>query len=313
MNLGLIGFGNHLQNKIIDSFFRNKNINIKCFYSRDKTKSRKLEKKYRVEFIKDLKIFFQQEIDLVYINVPPELHYNYIKQCIKNKKNIICEKPLTMNYLEAKYLYKLAEKNKLFLFEVCQYTYHTHYKKVKEIILQDIANKSSKNRYLYASFKLPPQANDNYRMKSTNKEIIKYDLGYYTVSFIQKMFTNIKLSKVKEINFMKKNFYKNISFKSKEVSGIIEWGVGFQYSNEIAYFSDKIFISTERIFSKPSNYKPKINFIKNNNLKEIILKNENHFDKMFKLYIKIIKSKNYERYNYLKLNTINTLKLLYKI
>ena len=313
MNLGLIGFGSHLQNKIINSFLRSKTINVKCFYSRNKIKSRRLEKNFKVKFIKDLDIFFQQEIDLVYINVPPEFHYNYIKQCIDNKKNIICEKPLTMNYLDAKYLYKLAEKNKIFLIEVCQYTYHTHYEKIKKIISQDISNTSSKNRYFYASFKLPIQSHDNFRMKSKNKEIIKYDLGYYTVNLIQRMFTNIKLSKIKEINFMKKNFYKNISFKSKEVSGIIEWGVGFQYSNEISYFSNRIFVNTEKIFSKPNNYIPRINLIKNNNLKEIILKNENHFDNMFKLYIKIIKSKNYERYNYLKLNTINTLKLLYKI
>ena len=72
MNLGLIGFGSHLQNKIINSFLRSKTINVKCFYSRNKIKSRRLEKNFKVKFIKDLDIFFQQEIDLVYINVPPE-------------------------------------------------------------------------------------------------------------------------------------------------------------------------------------------------------------------------------------------------
>ena len=40
-------------------------------------------------------------------------HFKIVKHCIKNKKNVFCEKPLTLNLYDAKVLYKLANKNKV--------------------------------------------------------------------------------------------------------------------------------------------------------------------------------------------------------
>ena len=313
MKLGLIGFGNHLLNTTLTIFKKNKLFDIKCFYILNQKKGKEIEKKYNIQFINKLDEFLNQNIDIIYINTPPSDHYKYIKKCIEKKINIICEKPLTLSYKETLSLYKFAEINKVFLFEVCQYTFHNHFIKLKQKILNDLKSNSKVNNFFYSSFKLPMQLTENFRIKNNFDQIIKYDLGYYPVNLIQRLFTKIKFYDEKIINFKNKEYYKNISFKSREVKGIIEWGIGFQYSNQVSYFSNNIFLETEYIFSKPNKCSPAIKILKKNKLTTMSIKEENHFLNMFDSYIKIIRQNNLRKYKLLKSNTINTIKLLSNI
>ncbi len=56
-------------------------------------------------------------IDIVYVATPVECHYEQVKKCLEAKKNVLCEKPLTMNASEAKELFRIAKENKCFLME----------------------------------------------------------------------------------------------------------------------------------------------------------------------------------------------------
>lgn len=57
----------------------------------------------------------QADIELVIINTPVQTHYEYAKKALEAGKNIIVEKPFTVNVSEAEELVKLAEEKGLFL------------------------------------------------------------------------------------------------------------------------------------------------------------------------------------------------------
>ncbi|MFL2132772.1 Gfo/Idh/MocA family protein [Desemzia sp. FAM 23990] len=75
-----------------------------------------------------------QNIDTVYIALPNHLHFSFAKQAILSKKNVICEKPFTLNLAEMKELRELASANKVMLLEAITNQYLTNYKKIKEAI-----------------------------------------------------------------------------------------------------------------------------------------------------------------------------------
>ncbi|AZA80224.1 oxidoreductase [Chryseobacterium sp. G0186] len=56
-----------------------------------------------------------KEIELVIINTPVQTHYEYAKKALEAGKNIVVEKPFTVNVAEAEELVKLAEDKGLFL------------------------------------------------------------------------------------------------------------------------------------------------------------------------------------------------------
>ena len=75
-----------------------------------------------------------QNIDTVYIALPNHLHFSFAKQALLNKKNVICEKPFTLNVSEMKELRELASANNVMLLEAITNQYLTNYKKIKEAV-----------------------------------------------------------------------------------------------------------------------------------------------------------------------------------
>ena len=62
-----------------------------------------------------MKFFF---LDIVYIGVINNLHYDIAKMMIESGKHVLCEKPLCINVDETNKLCSLAQKKSLFLMEV---------------------------------------------------------------------------------------------------------------------------------------------------------------------------------------------------
>ena len=75
-----------------------------------------------------------QNIDTVYIALPNHLHFSFAKQALLSKKNVICEKPFTLNLSEMKELRELASSNNVMLLEAITNQYLTNYKKIKEAV-----------------------------------------------------------------------------------------------------------------------------------------------------------------------------------
>ena len=310
MNLAIIGFGKHVEEKIIDTLRNIKLIKLVCYFNRKKNANNRLTKKYSLKKISNLNTFFDQNFDILYIACPPQNHEYYIELGLKNNKHVICEKPITLNHEINIKLYKIAHIKKKFLFEVCQYKYHNHFKKIKNIISSNLI-KSTKNNFFYSSFKIPLLQKNNFRLKKVSEDVIKYDIGFYPVSLINELFDNIKII---DITKYKENitYFTSVKFKSKSLYGVIEWGMGFQYSNQVNYFSKNLIFNTENLFTKPTLFIPKIK-ISSNNRKDIILKNENHFENMFVEYFNIIINQNMKKYNLIKKQTLSNSKLLSKI
>lgn len=55
------------------------------------------------------------DIDLVVVNTPVQTHFQYAEMCLEARKNIIVEKPFTVNTEEAEELTLLSHKNERFL------------------------------------------------------------------------------------------------------------------------------------------------------------------------------------------------------
>ncbi len=74
-------------------------------------------------------------IDCIYIGVPHALHKEYMELCIRNHKNVLCEKPFTINAREAKEIRALAKENKVFVMEAMWTKFLPVVQKVKKYVL----------------------------------------------------------------------------------------------------------------------------------------------------------------------------------
>lgn len=57
------------------------------------------------------------EVEAVYVATPHSLHFQDALACLRNKKAVLCEKPLTLNSEQSSALFAAAEENNVFLME----------------------------------------------------------------------------------------------------------------------------------------------------------------------------------------------------
>lgn len=57
------------------------------------------------------------DVDVVYVATPHPFHAEYVRRALMAKKHVLCEKPMALNFEEAKELYALAEENGVILQE----------------------------------------------------------------------------------------------------------------------------------------------------------------------------------------------------
>ena len=74
------------------------------------------------------------QIDIVYIATPNNLHHPNTLLCLKNAKAVLCEKPLALNEKQILEMIALAHQKNLFLMEALWTKFLPHYRKVIEIV-----------------------------------------------------------------------------------------------------------------------------------------------------------------------------------
>ncbi|MCT1175642.1 Gfo/Idh/MocA family protein [Pediococcus pentosaceus] len=75
-----------------------------------------------------------EEIDTIYVAVPNHLHFAFAKKALEAGKNVICEKPFTLNLAELEELAELAQTKQLILLEAITNQYMMDYQKIKEAV-----------------------------------------------------------------------------------------------------------------------------------------------------------------------------------
>jgi predicted dehydrogenase len=72
--------------------------------------------------------------DLVHITTPPSSHFSIAKTCLSEGLNVLCEKPITTDYVDFKLLKKLAVENGCMLMENQNLRFHSSIQRISHLI-----------------------------------------------------------------------------------------------------------------------------------------------------------------------------------
>lgn len=75
-------------------------------------------------------------IDTVYVALPNHLHYQYTKEALLQGKNVICEKPFTLNAQQLEELIQIATEKRLILLEAITNQYLNNFLQIKKELAQ---------------------------------------------------------------------------------------------------------------------------------------------------------------------------------
>ena len=187
------------------------------------------------------------KLSWIFIASPNNTHFELVKNCLNLKVNVFCEKPLTINYLEAKKLIKIAKQNKVKLYVSDVYSFHN--KKPKKILMKNRIIRSKKSnmndnefiyRFMYHDISILFNLIKKYNIKNVNlKKNIKKKIYKVNIQFKNNKFflfeyclnKNTKEHYINDINFITKN-----DILKKMLKTVIYGKVNIRANNQKALF-----------------------------------------------------------------------------
>lgn len=111
-------------------------VKLAAVASRSLDKSKQFASEFNIEkaYGSYDELYNDPSIDIVYIATPHNFHYEQCKSCLQHNKNVLCEKPFTVNAKQAKELLDMAAEKKVFITEGIW----TRYQPMRRIIDEEI-------------------------------------------------------------------------------------------------------------------------------------------------------------------------------
>lgn len=110
IGLGIIGLG-AIGERLIPTFLKHDRTNIIGVFDVDSSRMSYIEDKFKLKPYETYEsLINDDQVDMIYVAVPPQFHHEITLKCFQASKHIFCEKPLAGTVEEAKEMADLSEK-----------------------------------------------------------------------------------------------------------------------------------------------------------------------------------------------------------
>ena len=120
------------------------------------------------------------QIDVVYLPLPPALHFKWAKQALEYGKHAYVEKPFTTNLEDTQVLLSIAKERKLAVHENYMFIFHRQLQAVKDLIDK---GEIGKVRQYRVSFGFPRRAANDFRYNKILGGGALLDAGGYCLKY----------------------------------------------------------------------------------------------------------------------------------
>lgn len=133
VRFGIIGLGT-IANRFASVLNKTEGATLVSVASRDKAKSSQFAEQYHAKRAYDQyeDLMLDEEVDIIYIGLTHNFHFDIVKKCLNHKKAVLCEKPLVINQKDAAELIELSRKNNVLLMEAMWTRCIPSFQKAKE-------------------------------------------------------------------------------------------------------------------------------------------------------------------------------------
>ncbi|WP_375180950.1 Gfo/Idh/MocA family oxidoreductase [Chryseobacterium sp.] len=204
VNVGLCAFG--MSGKVFHAPFLKEHPGFFISAIVERSKEESKEKYPEAEIYRSVEEMLENaDIELVVVNTPVQTHFDYAKKALEAGKNVVVEKPFTVNVAEAEELAKLAEEKKLFVSVYQNRRFDRDYLQVQKIINEGKLGNIKEAEIRFDRFRTEPSG----KAHKENPEAVGsgslHDLGSHLVDqavqyfgFPEKLFADVFSMKGKE-------------------------------------------------------------------------------------------------------------------
>lgn len=276
-------------NKVVDEQLNQERVN------REKAKAKTF-----IDFFERGKIFesyesliVSDEIDAVYLPLPPALHFKWAELALKHGKHVFVEKPSTTESSDTAKLISIARSKSLALHENYMFIYHAQLAAVQNIVesgeLGDV-------RLYRITFGFPLRSQNDFRYNKSLGGGALIDAGGYTLKYASYLLGESAKITDAHLNYLPNyevDMYGTATMVNDNgVTAQLAFGMDNDYKCEIEIWGSKGTLTSNRILTAPVGFIPECIIKKNQDIEKRQLPSDDAFAKSIALFYNCIVDSN---------------------
>ena len=239
------------------------------------------------------------DIDAVYLPLPPGLHYQWAKVALNDGKHILVEKPCTTALANPQDLLQEADNKQLAVHENYMFAFHDQLKAINDIV---VSGEIGDVRLYRVSFGFPMRAQNDFRYNKALGGGALLDCGGYTfkcASLLLGPTAKMKYAQSNNIDGFSVDMYGSAALvNDKGVTAQVAFGMDHNYKCELEVWGSKGTLYTNRILTAPAGLVPEVVIRKGNDEEKRNLPADDAFKKSILHFNKCIEDNATREENY---------------
>lgn len=198
-----------------------------------------------------------EEVDAVYIPLPPALHYKWAMLALQNGKHVFVEKPATIDSKDTQHLIDMARRRGLAFHENYMFIYHNQLQAVNKVV---DSGEIGDVRLYRISFGFPRRAQNDFRYNKALGGGALIDAGGYTLKYALYLLGPSARLTTAHLNYtdgFDVDMYGSATMINDEgVTAQLAFGMDNDYKCEIEIWGSKGTLMSNRILTAPAGFEP---------------------------------------------------------
>ena len=242
------------------------------------------------------------DVDAVYLPLPPALHYRWAKEALRSGKHIFLEKPSTTSSADTEDLINSAKAQKLAVHENYMFAFHKQISEIQDIIA---SGKLGDVRLYRIAFGFPQRAKNDFRYNKTLGGGALLDCGGYTIKLATMLLgdsAKIAYSKLNYIDGFDVDIYGSAAMVNTDgTTAQLSFGMDNSYKCELEVWGSKGFLRTGRILTAPDGFEPSAEITIGNETEVVKLSPDDTFGKSIEHFCRCVRDEKVREDNYKKI------------
>lgn len=290
LKLGILGTADIAFRRFLPSLIESDLFDYVGIASRNYRKTVKFIENFGGKGYKDYdSLLDDEEIDAVYIPLPPSLHFEWALKALNKGKHIFVEKPLSISKNNTLHLIETAKRKNLAIHENYMFIYHNQLNVIKKIV-ED--GKIGEIRLFRSAFGFPKRSPQDFRYIKELGGGSLFDCGGYPVklaTFFLGDTAVVKFSKLFYTSEFDVDIYGCATLTSDNENIFqIAFGMDNSYKCELEIWGSKGNITATRIFTSGRDFNPVIRIEIDSKTNEITVPPDDHFKKSIQIFYNLI-------------------------
>lgn len=238
-------------------------------------------------------------IDAVYIPLPPALHFQWAKKALDAGKHVFVEKPSTTSLKDTDELIRIASEKGLALHENYMFIYHNQLEALNEIVK---SGEIGDVRLYRITFGFPLRQLNDFRYNKKLGGGALLDAGGYCMKYANFLLgkdAKVVIAQANNLEGFEVDMYGSATMiNDKGTVAQLAFGMDNDYRCEIEIWGSKGTITSNRILTAPAGFIPTYNIKKNRDTETRKLPADDAFLKSIERFIMCVENENTRKEEY---------------